>query len=118
MKTLVFGMMALVLCTWLTSKFFNWYAPVFPAILIGYLMNWKSGKAFLAGFIGAFLLYGIIAFWIDLANHHILSTRIGQLFSGISGTFLVLITGITGGILVGASAAAGASFKHLLHSMR
>lgn len=118
MKTFVAGMLTLVLCTWLTSKFFSWYAPVFPGILIGYIMNWKSGKAFLAGFVAAFLLYGMIALRIDFANHHILSARIGQLFSGISGTILILITGITGGILVGASAAVGASLKHLIHSKR
>jgi hypothetical protein len=118
MKTFVVGLLTLILCTWLTAKFFSWYAPVFPAILIGYIMNWKSGKAFLSGFLAAFLLYVVVSLLIDRSNDHILSTRIGQLFSGIGGTVLILLTGITGGILVGASAAVGASLKHFVHSKR
>lgn len=118
MKTFIAGMLTLALCTWLSSKYFTWYAPVFPAILIGYVMNWKSGKAFLSGFLAAFLLYSIVSCIIDVSNHHILSTRIGQLFSGISGIVLILFTGITGGILVGSSAAVGAALKHFIHSKR
>lgn len=118
MKTFIVGLLTLILCTWLTAKFFTWYAPVFPAILIGYIMNWRAGKAFLSGFLAAFLLYVVIAFLIDRSNEHILSERIGQLFSGIGGTELILLTGIMGGILVGASAAVGASLKHFIHSKR
>ncbi len=118
MKTFLVGMLTLMLCTWLTVKFFSWYAPIFPAILIGYVMNWKSGKAFLSGLLAAFILYIVIAFFMDRSNDHILSARIGQLFSGIGGTILILLTGITGGILVGTSAAVGASLKHLIRSKR
>ena len=56
------------------------------------------------------LLWGGLAYWIDIKNESILSTRISQLMGiGNNPVLLVLITGIIGG-LVGGFAAMSASF--------
>lgn len=70
------------------------------ALLVGFLIHPGGWRAFVAGLLGAGLLWGILAWSADSANAHILATRIGTLFS-TSATGMVLITAALGGLLGG-----------------
>ena len=62
----------------------------------------KPGKAFAAGFLGLFLLWGMHAFIIDNANDHILSQKVaGILPLGNSSFLLIFLTAFIGGLLSG-----------------
>ncbi len=71
----------------------------------------SPGKAFIAGLIGAGLAWGIMAGWIDIRNTGILSARIGQVFGGIPGFVLILITIAIGGLTTAAGALTGAMVR-------
>ena len=62
-------------------------------------------KAFLAGFLGCFILWFLIAFIIDNANHQVLSRRIAALFSFSEPVLMILLTGVIGGLVTGMAAA-------------
>lgn len=74
-----------------------WSLPVLAA-LIALIFRMRPHTALLGGFLGGLLLWGGYAAILNAQNDGIMSARIGELFGGISGILLVLITGIFGGL--------------------
>ncbi|MCB0845474.1 MAG: hypothetical protein KDE26_19630, partial [Bacteroidetes bacterium] len=70
-------------------------------------------RAFLAGFLALFLLWGGLAYGLDSANTSIMSEKISQIIlSGaqppISGAYvMLLVTGLMGGLIGGFSTMTG-----------
>ena len=82
----------------IVSLFLPWYAIIFSIALITAIFKLKLGKAILFGFISIFLLWLLTSTLIDFENEHNLSTKIGELFGGVSTFIVILITSIIGGI--------------------
>lgn len=80
-----------------------WWTIVPVGILAGWWLKPKPGAGFLAGF----LLWGATAFLLNYGNGGILSARVGQLFQGLGGWALVLVTGLIGGLLASLSVLTG-----------
>jgi hypothetical protein len=60
--------------------------------------------------LGIFLLWSIVALWIDLKNESILSHKIAQIFPlGGSSFLLILTTAVIGALVGGFAAMSGAS---------
>lgn len=75
-----------------------WWTFALTSLIIALLIHQKAWKAFVAGFFGLFLLWGIQAFIIDANNEHILSTRIASVLPFGGNTILLLIvTAFVGG---------------------
>ena len=87
--------------------FLPWWAFVITSGIVGATIHQQPWKAWLAGFLGMFLLWGVWAYMIDSANEHILSTRVAGLLKLGSGTMLVLVTALVGGLLSSVAALAG-----------
>ena len=85
-----------------------WFCFAFTSFIVAIAIPQKAWKAFVGGFIALFLLWGILAIFIDQANHHILSTRIANLLP-LGGSYLLLIsvTAFVGGLVSGLAALAG-----------
>ena len=59
---------------------------------------------------GIFLLWFVVAFWIDTTNDNILSHKIAQLFPlGGSSMLLIFVTAFIGALVGGLAAMSGAS---------
>jgi uncharacterized Tic20 family protein len=70
------------------------------------------GRSFLAGFLGIFILWALLATWIDIKNQSILSQKIAQVFPlGGSSFLLILITAFIGALVAGFAALSGASLR-------
>jgi hypothetical protein len=92
--------------------FLPWWSIAIAAFLIALLLIRHLGMAFLTGFAGIFLLWGLIAMWIDITNQGLLSHKIAQLIPlGGSSVLLVLVTALIGGIVGGFASMAGASLR-------
>ena len=94
----------------------GFYLPFWSAGLVAFLVSvfiyQKPGMAYLTGFAGIFLLWGMLGLWIDLQNESILSHRIASLFPlGGSSALLILITAIVGAIIGGLSALSGSFLR-------
>ena len=89
-----------------------WWFFAVIAFVVALLVHQKAGKAFLAGFLGLFILWAGLACWIDMKNESILSSKIAQLLplEG-SSILLILVTGIIGGLLAGFAAMSGSYLR-------
>jgi len=100
------------LLSFIAGLHFPWWSIAIAAFIVALLIQQKSWKAFLAGFIGLLLLWSGLAFWIDVKNESILSARIGELFGiGNNSFLLILITGIIGGLVAGFAALSGSFLR-------
>ncbi len=84
-----------------------WWSIVPVGALAGWLLPAPAMRSFIAAFAGGLSLWLLNAYLLDSANSGVLSTRVGQLFLGLKGWHLLLITGILGGLLSGLGALTG-----------
>lgn len=98
------------LLSFIAGLYLPWWSIAIVAFLVAILMRQFIGRSFLAGFLGIFLLWFIVAFSIDSKNEHILSQKIAQVFPlGGSSILLILITALIGALVGGFAAMSGAS---------
>lgn len=85
-----------------------WWSLAIAAFIVAALVPQKPWKAWLAGFVGLLLLWGILAFWIDMKNQHILSQKMAQVFPlGGSWILLILVTAGVAALVAGFAALTG-----------
>ena len=88
--------------------FIAWWSFAVTSLVVALAIHQKPWKAFLAGFLGLFLLWGSYAFFLDNANGHLLSLKISQLLNmGKSSIILILLTAFIGGLVSGFAALTG-----------
>lgn len=89
-----------------------WWSFAVVAFLVALLVHQKAGKAFFSGFLSLLLLWGGLAFWIDMKNEGILSAKIAQLLPlGGSSLLLIAITAFIGGVVAGLAAMSGSYLR-------
>lgn len=89
-----------------------WWSVAVAAFVVAAVIPQPAWVSFLTGFLSLFLLWGIMAAMISVANHHILADRISMLILKVDNPLLlILITALAGAIVAGFAALAG-SFVH------
>lgn len=91
-----------------------WWIIMVIAFISAFIMNQKPIIILFFGLLAGFLLWGGVAFYLDIENHHLLSGRIGDLLGGLNSNVLIIITGILGGIIAGLSSFAGGSLRRTI----
>jgi hypothetical protein len=98
------------LLSFIAGLFLPWWSIAIVAFGVALFMKQFIGRSFLSGFLGVFLLWAIVALWIDLKNESILSHKIAQIFPlGGSSFLLILVTAVIGALVGGFAAMSGAS---------
>jgi hypothetical protein len=111
MKFIV-ALLLTALLSFITSLWFAWWSIAIVAFIVAILVPQRPWKSFLSGFLGLFLLWGVLAKWIDANNDSILSSKISILLGiGNNPFYLILITAFVGGLVAG-FAALTASFTN------
>jgi len=115
-KTITMKLISAILLTALTAfaggLWFGWWIIAVAAFLIALLIHQRAGKAFLAGFSGVFLLWAIMAWWIDMKHEHVLSKKIAEIVPlGGNSFLLILITAVVGGLVGGFGAMSGSYLR-------
>jgi hypothetical protein len=109
MKLLV-AIILTALLAFVGGLYFPWWIIAMAAFISALLIPIRLGTAFLAGFLGVFILWALLAWWIDVKNNGVLATKVAQIFPlGGSSFLLILVTALVGG-LVGGLAALSASY--------
>ena len=107
MKFLV-SILLIAILSFALGLYLPWWSLALVAFLVAALIHQRAGKAFLSGFLGLFLLWGILAFVIDANNDHVLSVKVaGLLPLGGSSILLILVTAFIAGLVGGLAAMAG-----------
>ncbi|SIN81394.1 hypothetical protein [Chitinophaga niabensis] len=112
--------MRFLLCLFLTALlayvlgiFLDWWCIAIAAFVVALAFPQTPAKAFGSGFLGVFLLWGIMALIIDYRNDHILAGRMGDLILKQPGSpvIMIIITALLGGIVGAVSALSGSMFR-------
>jgi len=92
--------------------YMNWWSNALAAFLVAALVRQNPGRAWISGFLGVFLLWAVLAWWIDIKNQSILSQKIAQVFPlGGSVFLLILITALLGALVGGFGALTGSYIR-------
>jgi hypothetical protein len=85
-----------------------WWSFVVTNLIIAIAVPIKPLQSFIAGALGVGALWAGLAFGIDLANNHILSTKVAQILP-LGGSYIALIavTAIVGALLGGLASLTG-----------
>ena len=111
MKILV-SIILTALLSFAGGLYFPWWIIAVTAFLVALLVHQRSGKAFLSGFLGVFILWAFLAWWIDSKNDSILSKKVAELFHlGGSSILLILVTAIIGALVAGFAAMSGSYLR-------
>lgn len=96
----------------LAGLYLPWWSIAVIAFVVCLLIPQRSGYGFLAGFMGIFILWALVATWIDISNKNILSHKISILLKiGGSSLLLILVTAFVGGLVGGFAGLAGSSIR-------
>ena len=89
-----------------------WWFFAVVAFLVAALIHQKGYKAFLAGFLSLFILWFVLAFWMDLANEGVLSVKIASILP-LDGSkwLLMIVTAFIGGLIAGFAALSGSYLR-------
>ena len=93
--------------------YFPWWTIAMCSLMAGLIINGKNLNVFLSGFLGIGLLWLIMAYNIHYGTEGILSDKVAQIFMLNDGLYLVLITGLIGGLVGGFSALSGLRLRVL-----
>lgn len=89
-----------------------WWFFAIVAFLVAVLIHQRGYKAFLAGFFALFILWFVLAFWMDLANEGVLSVKIASILPlGGSKWMLMIVTALIGGLVAGFAALSGSYLR-------
>src|SRR5258706_5830320 len=90
-----------------------WWSIAVAAFIVALIIPQFPWKAFLSGFLGVFILWAIIAWWIDMKNQGILSSKIAQLFHlGSSHIVMIFVSALIGALIGGFAALSGSYLRN------
>jgi len=99
----------------LSSYFLPWWMVTVLAFLAALFIGKTSGQSFLLGFSGVFVAWVLVALFKSLPNDNMLAGRVVQLFPlPHNWIWVLLVTGIIGGLIGGMSALSGMLLKKAL----
>lgn len=110
----VISILLTALLSFAVSYYLPWWSIAVVAFIVTALIHQRPIRAFLTGFIALFLLWGGLAFTIDINNQHILSQKIAQVLPLGGSAFLLIIITAFIGALVAAFAALTGSYLRVL----
>lgn len=100
------------LLAFISGLFLPWWGIAIAGLLVAAIVHQKSGKAFLSGLLGVFLLWAGLAWWIDMKNNSVLSHKVASVLPLGGNTILIIaITGLVGGLVAGFAAMSGSYLR-------
>ena len=100
------------LLAFISGLFLPWWGIAIASLLVAVIVNQSPGKAFLSGFLGVMLLWQGLAWWINMNNQGVLAKKISLILPlGGNPLYLILVTGIVGGLVSGFAAMSGSFLR-------
>lgn len=104
----LFSILITALLSFVAGLFLPWWTIAPAALIVALCIHQSPFRSWLTGFLGLFLLWGGLAFWIDIGNQHLLSSKLAEIFPlGGSSFLMILITAFIGALVAGFAALTG-----------
>lgn len=94
----VIASIVIIIAGFFLQKFTPWWSIVLITGITCYFFDLTVWRALLISLVSGLILWGGYAFFLDKGNEGVLSSQIGELFGGLDGISLILLTGICGAI--------------------
>ena len=112
----ILSIVVTALMAFVSGLYLPWWGIAIAAFLVSAAIPQKPTFSFLSGFLGVFLLWEVLAWWIDNKNNGILSQKVAALLGlGNSSVLLIVITSIVGALVAGFAALAGTYLRRLIY---
>ena len=112
----VLSIVVTALLAFVLGLYLPWWGIAIAAFLVSAAIPQKPTFSFLSGFLGVFLLWEVLAWWIDNKNNGILSQKVAALLGlGNSSVLLIVITSVVGALVAGFAALAGTYLRRLIY---
>jgi hypothetical protein len=112
----VLSIVVTALMAFVSGLYLPWWGIAIAAFLVSAAIPQKPTFSFLSGFLGVFLLWEVLAWWIDNKNNGILSQKVAALLGlGSSSVLLIVITSVVGALVAGFAALAGTYLRRLIY---
>jgi hypothetical protein len=95
------------------SLLYQWWIIAIDAFLAALLLGRSGWQSFFSGFLGVGVVWFGQAFFLNYQNEGLLMAKVAQLFQLPDDYWLLLITGLVGGLVGGFSALSAYSIKSL-----
>ncbi len=114
----ILSILVTALMAFVAGLYLPWWGIAIAAFIVSAAIPQKPGFSFLSGFLGVFLLWEVLAWWIDSKNNGILSQKISAVF-GISSSpgVLFVMTSVIGVLGAGFAALAGTNLRRLIYPL-
>jgi hypothetical protein len=100
------------LLSFITGLYLPWWGIALAAFLAALVVPQRAAFSFISGLLGVMLLWCGLAWWIDIKNQGILSSRIANVLPlGGNVLLLILVTGLIGGLVAGFAAMSGSYLR-------
>ena len=108
----ILSVLLIAVLGFIAGMYLWWWTIAVVAFLVLIMLPQRLGSSFLAGFLGIFIMWFLVAFLRDMKNDHILSEKVASLFKlGPNSILLILITALVGGLVAGFAAMSGSSLR-------
>ena len=97
----------ILILSFASGFFLPWWVVAIAAFSAAFFAGKTPGQAFWSGFSAVFIVWIVLALFKSIPNNHILATKVAQLFHLPGWGYLLLITGIIGGLVSGFAALSG-----------
>ncbi len=112
MTKLIITIFLIAIINSVAEFFLPWWILAIVCFAICYVAKLTTKQSFFAGFLGISMSWLILILLKDISNHHILSTRLANLFSFGGNYFLfILVNVLIGGFVGGLSGLCGKAFQ-------
>ncbi len=89
-----------------------WWSIAVAAFIISALIPQKPFVSFITGFLSAFILWSVLAFWLSNNNDHLLAHKVSIIILKIDNPYLLIAaTGVIGGMVAGFAALTGSFLR-------
>ncbi len=96
----------------LATYYMPWWMIAVVSFVVSFIFQLSVGKAFLSGFFGIALFWLVAILMLDIPNEHILSARMGNLFSLPNYLLFITVNVLVGGLVGGLSAWSAAAMRN------
>lgn len=103
-----------IIFSFILQQFLPWWSIAIAGFLYGIIFHHTNTIAFLNGFFGVFVLWTGMALYIYFINDGILARRLAAMLYLSHGLPVVILTGITGGIIAGMAALLGKMLQTII----
>ncbi|MBC8033310.1 MAG: hypothetical protein H7Y03_04135 [Chitinophagaceae bacterium] len=109
------SLLLIALLSFVSCLYLPWWAIGPAAFIVTVCIHQKPLKAFLAGFLALFMLWGALAWWISSRNEHLLAQKVSLLIiQSPRIILLILLTALIGALIGGLAALAGSFLRRAI----